>query len=448
MFKKLQFDRKVLAQFLIICIGSESIYFMYAIKNVLYTPYREMLGLTNGQLGFVLSMMGMVAFFGGIPSAWVLNRFSARKLMSINLVITGLTGFYLVSGMVTYAGMLVVGVIWGFSMEAFYWGAVTKSIRCLASEDKQGIAFGSMELTRGLVNFVLSSVATGIFVLFGEKVMGVRVALGGAAAFLIIMGVVTFFLIPEEDFLKSDTSTGKNKESLKGAIKCLKIPQLWLIGFMGMGVYAVYLGCSFFLPFLEDVLAVPTVLVAIFGIASSNWVRMISGPISGVVGNKLFKSSASLMRILFLVGIVILAAIVLIPKQSSMIWPITILLIVLQIVVYMLRGIYYAPIGESGIPKEVSGSAMAVAILLIQSPMLWAFATYGNIVDKFEPNKAYSIIFIIMLSLYGVGFIASSILCRMVKRRGLKINLDGDEAEAPAEVAAPAEAEVVAEKAE
>lgn len=141
MFKKLQFDRKVLAQFLIICIGSESIYFMYAIKNVLYTPYREMLGLTNGQLGFVLSMMGMVAFFGGIPSAWVLNRFSARKLMSINLVITGLTGFYLVSGMVTYAGMLVVGVIWGFSMEAFYWGAVTKSIRCLASEDKQGIAF-------------------------------------------------------------------------------------------------------------------------------------------------------------------------------------------------------------------------------------------------------------------------------------------------------------------
>ena len=80
--------------------------------------------------------------------------------------------------------------------------------------------------------------------------------------------------------------------------------------------------------------------------------------------------------------------------------------------------------------------------------MLWAFATYGNIVDKFEPNKAYSIIFIIMLSLYGVGFIASSILCRMVKRRGLKINLDGDEAEAPAEVAAPAEAEVVAEKAE
>lgn len=429
MFKKLNLDKKILAKFLIICIGSEAIYFMYAIKNVLYTPYREMLGLTNTQLGFVLSMMGMVAFFGGIPSAWVLNRFPARKLMAINLCITGLTGFYLVSGRVTYPGMLVVGVIWGFSMEAFYWGAVTKSIRCLADDDKQGIAFGSMELTRGLVNFVLSSIATGIFVYFGEKTMGVRVALGSAAGFLVLMGILTYIFIPEEEFLKADTSADKNKESLKGAIKCLKIPQLWLIGFMGMGVYAVYLGCSFFLPFLEDVLAVPVALVAVFGIASSNWVRMASGPISGFIGNKMFKSSASLMRILFLVGMIILAAIIIIPKQKSMTWPITILLIVLQIIVYMLRGIYYAPIGESGIPKEISGSAMAVAILLIQSPMLWAFATYGSIIDKYEPNKAYTILFVIMISLYGVGFIASSILCKMVKQKGLKVNIDNDSKE-------------------
>lgn len=427
MFKKLNLDKKVLMQFLITCIGSEAIYYMYAIKNVLYTPYREMLGLTNTQLGFVLSMMGLVAFFGGIPSAWVLNRFPARDLMSFNLIVTGLTGFYLVSGAVTYAGMLVVGVIWGFSMEAFYWGAVTKSIRCLADEDKQGIAFGSMEFTRGLVNFILNTIATGIFVYFGEKTWGVRVALGGAAAFLIVMGILTYLFIPKEEFLKSETSSGKNKESFQGVIKCLKIPQLWLIGFMGMGVYATYLGCSYFLPFLEDVMAVPVALVAVFGIASSNWVRMASGPISGFIGNKHFKSSASLMRILFLVGMLVLAAIIVVPKQKSMVWPITILLIVLQIIVYMLRGIYYAPVGESGIPKEVSGSAMAVAILLIQSPMLWAFAAYGSIIDKYEANKAYTIIFTIMLCLYGVGFIASSILCRMVKKKGLRVNMEGEE---------------------
>ena len=428
MLKKLGFTGDVLRKFLIVCVGSEAIYFMYAIKNVLYNPYREMLGLTNTQLGFVLSMMGMVAFFGGIPSAWVLNRFSARKLMSINLVVTGLTGIYMVSGMVTYGGMLVVGVIWGFSMEAFYWGAVTKSVRCLAPDDKQGIAFGTMELLRGLTNFILSSIATGIFVTVGETIFGIKIALGGAAIFLILMGVVTFIMMPEEQFLKADTAEGKNKESMDGVIKCLKTPQLWLIGFMGMGVYAVYMGCSYFLPFLQDVMAVPVALVAVFGIASSNWVRMISGPISGFAANTLFKSSASLMRALFVAGIAILAVIIAVPKTSGMVWPVTILLIILQIVVYMLRGVYYAPIGESGIPKNISGSAMAVAILLIQSPMLWGFAVYGMIIDKFPAQKAYSYIFIIMITLYGVGFIASSILCSMVKKKGVKIENSEQEA--------------------
>lgn len=426
MLKKLGFTSDVLRKFLVICIGSEAIYFMYAIKNVLYNPYREMLGLSNTQLGFVLSMMGMVAFFGGIPSAWVLNRFSARKLMSLNLIITGLTGFYMVSGLVSYSGMLVIGVIWGFSMEAFYWGAVTKSVRCLAPDDKQGIAFGTMELLRGLTNFVLSSAATAIFVAVGETVFGIKIALGGAAAMLVVMGVITYILMPEEQFLKAETNAGRNKESMDGVIQCLKTPQLWLIGFMGMGVYAVYMGCSYFLPFLEDVMAVPVALVAVFGIASSNWVRMISGPISGFAANTLFKTSASLMRALFAVGIVILVVINILPKSSNLVWPITILLIVLQVVVYMLRGVYYAPIGESGIPKNISGSAMAVAILLIQSPMLWGFATYGSIIDRYPAQKAYSYVFIIMTVLYVVGLIASTVLCTIVKRKGVKVDISGE----------------------
>lgn len=424
MLKKLGFTKDVLMKYLIICIGSEAIYFMYAIKNVLYNPYREMLGLTNAQLGFVLSMMGMIAFFGGIPSAWVLNRFSARKLMSLNLIITGITGIYMTSGLVTYGGMLVLGVIWGFSMEAFYWGAVTKSVRCLAPDDRQGIAFGTMELLRGLTNFVLSSLATAIFVGVGETVFGIKIALGGAAVFLIVMGIVTYIVVPEEQFLQAETSAGKNKESLEGVIKCLKMPQLWLIGFMGMGVYAVYMGCSYFLPFLEEVMAVPVALVAVFGIASSNWVRMLSGPVSGFAANTIFKTSASLMRTLFAVGIVFLAIIIAVPKTSSLVWPVTILLILLQVVVYMLRGVYYAPIGEAGIPKNISGSAMAVAILLIQSPMIWGFAVYGTIIDSFKPSEAYNYIFIIMLALYGVGFVASVILCKIIKRKGTKIETE------------------------
>ncbi len=425
MLKKLNIDRDVLRKFLIVCISSEFIYYVYAIKNTLYTPYREMLGLTNTELGMVLTVMGWVAFFGGIPSAWVLNRFSARNLQAINLSLSGLTCFYMISGAATYAGMLVVGVIWGFTLEAFYWGAVTKSVRCMFPDDKQGIAFGSMEMTRGITNIVENMLFVALFAALGESIFGMKVVMGIVGALLILMGFGVYKLLPDEEFLQSSTAAGKNKESFKGIIACLKIPQIWLCGFMGMGVYAVYMGTSYFQPFLEDVFNVPTLLVSVFAIVSTSYVRTFVAPVSGVIGNTKFHSTAHWMRILFALGIILLIGIIALPKAVSMVWPVTIMLIVLQVVVFMLRGVYYAPIGESGIPKEVSGSAMAIAILLIQSPMCWASLVYGSLIDKFQGGiEGYKIIFIIMAALYAVGFIASTILVQVIKKRGLKVNID------------------------
>lgn len=425
MLKKLRIDKNTLRKFIIVCITSEFIYYVYAVKNTLYTPYREMLNLTNAQLGMVLTVQGWVAFFGGIPSAWVLNRFSARNLQAINLALSGLTCFYMISGSVSYGGMLVVGVIWGFTLEAFYWGAVTKSIRCMFPDEKQGIAFGSMEMTRGLTNVIENMIFVALFAALGETLFGMRVIMGITGGLLIIFGLLVYRFLPDENYLKSETASGKNKESFKAILACLKMPQLWLCGFMGMGVYAVYMGTSYFQPFLEDIFQVPTLLVSIFAIVSTAYVRMFAGPVSGVIANNRFHSSANWMRILFATGIAMLVLIIVMPKSAGLVWPVTIMLVVLQVVVFMLRGVYYAPIGESGIPREYSGSAMAIAILLIQSPMCWASAVYGGLIDKYQSGiQGYKIIFIIMAALYGVGFVAAWILSSYIKKHGLKVNVE------------------------
>lgn len=425
MLKKLNIDRETLRRFIIVCITSEFIYYVYAVKNTLYTPYREMLGLSNTQLGLVLTVQGWVAFFGGIPSAWVLNRFSARNLQAINLALSGLTCFYMISGAVTFEGMLVVGIIWGFTLEAFYWGAVTKSVRCMFPDEKQGIAFGSMEMTRGLTNVVENMIFVAVFAALGESIFGMRVVMGATGVILIIFGLLVYKLLPDENYLKSETAAGKNKESFKAILACLKLPQIWLCGFMGMGVYAVYMGTSYFQPFLEDIFQVPTLLVSIFAIVSTAYVRMFAGPVSGFIANNKFHSSANWMRILFATGIIMLVGIIAMPKTGNLVWPVTILLVVLQVVVFMLRGVYYAPIGESGIPREYSGAAMAIAILLIQSPMCWASAVYGGLIDSYNSGiQGYKTIFIIMACLYGVGFVAAFILSNYIKKHGLKVDVE------------------------
>jgi MFS family permease len=423
MLSKLNFNKKILFNFILIALGSEAIYFLYAIKNVLYNPYRDALVLTNGQLGFGLSLYGIVSTIAYIPCGWFMDRFSSRKMMAINLVLTGLTGFYLIA-VPSYLSFLVICCIWGFTMEALYWSAVLKSVRCLAKDTSQGKAFGSLELARGTVNLLLNAGAVAIFAAFGEKLVGIKVALGISSVLIILFGILTWIFIPEEDYLHTNKASEKNKLALKGLIKCLKLPELWLIGLQGCGVYTIYIALTYFLPFLQDVYKVPVFWVAIFGMFTSNIVRMISAPVSGLLGDNLLKSATKIMRILFAFDIIFLGAVILMPKRPSFTIPAMILLILVTITVYMLRGVYYAPVGESGIPKEMSGSAMSVAIVLVQSPMFWAFAVFGNILDKYKPAQSYPKIFTIMLIFAFIGIIAGSALIALNKKKNKNVTAD------------------------
>ncbi len=96
--KRLNFDQETLIRFLIVSLGSQIIYSLISVRSVLYNPYRETFGLTNAQLGALFSITGLVATFAYIPGGWILDRFSCRKVLSINMFLTGLCGFVMTWG--------------------------------------------------------------------------------------------------------------------------------------------------------------------------------------------------------------------------------------------------------------------------------------------------------------------------------------------------------------
>ena len=66
---------------------------------------------------------------------------------------------------------------------------------------------------------------------------------------------------------------------------------------------------------------------------------------------------------------------------------------------------------------------MAIAILLIQSPMCWANAVYGKLVEA-GTASGYKTMFTIMAALYGVGFVAAIVLSNYIKKHGLKCDIE------------------------
>lgn len=414
--KKLKLDKRMFINFMVVAIGSQLIYSINAIRSVLYEPFREALGVTNAQLGFLLSLIGIVSMIMYIPGGWLMDRFSNRKLLSINMLITGICGFYLATSP-GYNGALTVFAIFGLTQEAFYWAAVLKSIRTFAPDDRQGTAFGALELVRGTVEFATNALAILIFTIVGSNIAGVKAALAIDSGLIIIMALITWFVLPEEVYIKGSTKKEKNKLALSGLIRVLKMPEVWMVGISAMGVYTIYTGLTFFLPFLQNVYGIPVGMVAMYGLVNTSVTRMIASPAAGLLGDKKFKSSTHLMRSLMVLLIICLIGVVAVPKEPQYMWPVLLILSGVTITCYMLRGVYYAPIGELKIPKEISGSAMSVAAFIGYSPMFWAYATYGHMIDTYEPSVAYNRIFMIQIGFASLGFIVTSILAKKIEKR-------------------------------
>lgn len=414
--KNLNLDKKTLLNFIIIAIGSQLIYSLNALRSVLYNPFREALGVTNTQFGFLLSLIGIVSTIAYIPGGWLQNRFTNRKLLSVNMLITGLCGYYFVFAP-QYKGLLLIFALFGLTQEAFYWAAVLKSVRCVAPENKQGTAFGALELVRGTTEFATNALGIFIFTAFGQAVFGMKVAMAVHSTLIVIMAIVTWIFLPEIDYLKANTSTEKNKLAFKGLIKCLAMPEVWFVGIVASGIYATYQGLQYFLPFLQGVYGLPVAYAAIFGLFNTSGTRMVSSPLGGVIGDKKFGGATKLMRVLLVVVMALVGILIFIPKNSKFMIPSMVILILISISCYMLRGVYYAPIGELRIPKEISGSAMSVAAFIGYSPMFWAPATYGHMMDKYEPAIAFNKIFMIMLTFSAIGFVFCMMLSKMIDKK-------------------------------
>jgi len=92
-------------------------------------------------------------------------------------------------------------------------------------------------------------------------------------------------------------------------------------------------------------------------------------------------------------------------------------MVLITISVYMLRGVYFSPIGEMHIPKSISGASMSIAAMVGYSPGFWMNTVNGYLLDRYEAEQAYVYIFSIML----FGAFAGFICANMMSRRTTKI---------------------------
>lgn len=408
--------------FAILVLGAGTIFKLSSLKDAFYIPMQQYMGLNHTQIGMALSTYGMVQTVGLIFSIYLSDRFSKKYMISFSLIGVGLVGIYL-STFPPYAGFLAAFAVLAIFGEVIYWPVLLKAVRLIATEKEQGRIFGFLEAGRGIVDTIVAFSALAIFSAMGESAQGLKAGILFFSAVVIVVGIISFFTVPHDEIKEVNESgekIGKNAAAFQGMINAIKMKEIWVVAFTIFSVYCVYCGLTYFIPFLSDVYAMPATLVGAYGIINQYGLKMVGGPVGGFLADKVTKSTAKYIRAAFVVAAIAMTVIIFLPHESMSIYTGMSLTLGFGAIIFTMRAVFFAPMDEIKVPKEISGAAMSIGSLVGYFPSTFAYTLYGSMLDKSPGLPGYKMVFMTMVGFSILGFFISSYLVRVIKRKQTK----------------------------
>ena len=413
--KPLFSSRKVFLNFLVLVLCSQFAFSVLAMKGALLPQMLELWQISKTQFGILMSIYGIVHNIFYLCLAWAQDRFSPQILIPANMILGGITTFFLgtTTDFVTLCFLFVMLSLW---CEGAFWPAVLSAVRRSTSDSNQGKIFGLLEGGRGGIELLQNALTVGLYTALGYSLFGLELAFMINAVIMVILGVVAWFMLPKETLLKSGADTKKaNKEVLAGMAVTLRLPEVWLAGIVGFCIYTAYTSMPFFLTYLQDVHALPLIAISIFGIASTSGGRIGIALPAGFLADKYFGGASGGMRFGLAVVAMLCVVMAILPSSERFAWPAMFIMTGLAFLFFFMRALYFAPFGEMGLPPRFSGSVIAVAAFIIYLPTSFAYLLWGYVLDRFPGPQGYNYLFGTLGIVATLGVLVAHQLRRRIK---------------------------------
>ena len=406
--------------FIVLTLGAGTIYKLCFLKDAFYGPMQEYLGLTHTQIGNAMSISGAVTTIGFLAAVWISDRVSKRILLPVGLRGCGLLGLWLAS-FPSYNEVLIIWALFALTNDMIFWPVLLKCIKSLGSKEEQGRMFGYFEASRGLVDTIVAFSALGIFAYFGSGKLGFRNSILFYAITVIVVGILAFFVIEDDKEEKVSEDKKETKKEKVSPMVALKTKEIWLVAFTTFFVYAVFCGITYFIPFLENIYALPVALVGAYGVINQYGLKMVGGPIGGYLADKKFHSPAKYLRAAFIGCIVVLVVMILAPHNSLNVYMGMAMTLTFGAIIFSMKATYFAPMGEINISDDISGAAMSIGSFIGYAPGMFCYSLYGSILDKIQGLQGYRMVFALMIVFAVLGVIVSTLLINAIKKNSNKV---------------------------
>ena len=403
-------------QFFLIVLAAGAIYPVIYLRTNYQVTILEVFNLTQPQLNNFYSMLGMAYVIGYIPSGLIADKVSAKKLITISLLGTSLCGFWFAQ-VPGHSSVNIIFFLWGIFSVFTFWSAHMKIVKMLAKESEEGRFFGILDGGRGVVEALMASIGLALFAAIlgnGESLVDKQAAIVSvvylySGIVFVVAILILIFVDDDKKLAELAANHGERSENekfhLKDVGKLLKNKYVYLMGgiiFMGYTVFwtVYYLGGFLQTNVGIDAVTVGTITVIIL------WMRPVGGFIGGFMADRIGRPTTIKIAIGSAAVLLVIAA--MIPATSANLFPI--IMVILGIFLYMIRGTYWSLLGMSKIEATMMGTAIGVIsfigylpdIILPQlNSYLWAtFGDQGGYNAYFIVSAVFGIVGIVILTIY------------------------------------------------
>ena len=342
----------------------------------------EAFEISNTQLGDMFAAYGVTAMFSYFLGGPFADRYPARSLMATSLVLTAAGGFY----MATFPGVWPMSALygfWGITTTFLFWAALIKATRDWGGSSSQGVAFGILDGGRGLAAAVFAATAISILAFYlpenadavtnTERRAGLRNVILYYSAITLACAAIVWYLVPHD----SDT-VGARRNPFSGVPELMRQPLIWAQAGIIICAYCGYKGLDNYALYAVQVLGMNEIDAAKLATYGA-YLRPVACVIAGIAADR-FESarSISVMFVALVASYGMLATFTLDDTSLSIIYA---NLFVTFFAVYALRGIYYALLEETRIPKHLTGASVAIIAFVGYTPEAFFGPVTGRILD-------------------------------------------------------------------
>ena len=373
-----------------------------------YTLVRDAIGLTDGQIGSIISIVGITSVIGYFFSGFFTDLLKPQLTMWLGIVCSIVGSFILyTTQQASYGLALLTCVIMLGGGVFFYCTAAFKLLADNSTPGTKGRVMGYFFAFQGIFMIICNTIVSSVINSNTAK-DGLNLMLLFSCVQLVIAQVAIHFLDQSKTAAKAAKGEKKGGSGFNVAYlpKLLSNPCYLLFLVVAFCTIASGRMNTYTQPLLQDQFGVSTANVLLISTWVNNGTSLVMSILAGIIADKMGSArNAILLSIGFwAVALVLVFAT---PWNPSFLFMIVLALIFIRSINAICKPGRMTLIQECMIPDEYMGVAIGFFNVVGAAPDIFLGSLFGNILETYgSTRQAYMIIYGVFIVIALVAFLA------------------------------------------